>query len=110
MRFSTNAKHHTVDEGVQVLHGTAVCDLKGERAIAGNAGVAVSAIADGTEAVALATGSRAIARGLGARAIADGEGTTATAYKKGAIAIGINGGTARAFEGATKLTAPIDNI
>ena len=101
MRFSTNAKYSELPDGTAVSQGTAVCDIKGERAFAMRPGVAVSAVADGSEAVALAVGSRAIARGLGARAIADGKGTTATAYKKGAIAIGINGGTARAFEGAT---------
>lgn len=101
MRFSTNAKYSELPDGTAVSQGTAVCDIKGERCFAIRPAVAVSAIADGTEAVALVTGSRAIARGLGARAIADGKGATASAYGLGAIAIAINGGVARAFEGAT---------
>lgn len=101
MRFSTNAKYVELAGGTAVSNGTAVCELKGERAFATRPGVAVSAIADGTEAVALGMGSRAIARGLGARAVADGLDTTASAYGVGAIAIAINGGTARAFDGAT---------
>ena len=101
MRFSTNAQYTEVAEGTQVFVGTVVADLKSERVFAMRPAVAVSAVTDGTECVALAMGSRAIARGLGARAIADGKDTTATAYGVGAIAIGINEGYARAFEGAT---------
>lgn len=100
MRFNTNAQYTEVAEGTQVIRGTAVCDIRGERAFAMSAGTAVSAVEDGTEAVAMVAGSRAIARGLGARAVADGIDTMASAYGVGAISIGINGGTARAFEGA----------
>jgi hypothetical protein len=101
MRFSPNSILTEAAEGIQVHRGTAMCDTLGERAFAMAAGTAVMAAADGSEAVALGMGSRAIARSPGARAIADGQDTSAQAYGEGAIAIGINGGIARAFEGAT---------
>lgn len=100
MKFSINAQYTDTLEGTQVFRGTAIADQIGERCFSMRPATAVSATADGTEAVAMAAGSRAIARGLGARAIADGLGTNAVAYGEGALAIAINGGKAQAYNGA----------
>ena len=97
-----NSTNYTLStDGLILNEGTATADEPYERVFALGKGTVAIATAPSSEAVALGHDTVAEARGFGTRAVAHKEGAHAEAHGEGALALNSQGGTARAFDGAT---------